>query len=116
MSRSDGGLAPGYNVRISTDAKEKVIVAVDISQSASDQTLLPSALDRLQNSTASYPGQIVADGGLTTREAILAAHTRGVDLIGSFPDSSGKMTTLVCTGISEAFYPECFIFDHERNV
>lgn len=116
MSHSDGGLAPGYNVQISTDAKEKVIVAVDISQSASDQTLLPSALDRLQKSTASYPGQIVVDAGFTTREAILAAHTRGVDLIGSFPDSSGKMTTLVRAGISEAFYPERFIFDHERNV
>jgi hypothetical protein len=36
MSQPGGGLAPGYNVQISTDAKEKVIVGLGISQSAAD--------------------------------------------------------------------------------
>jgi hypothetical protein len=66
---------------------------------------------------AGIPKQVVVDTGFTTREAIIAAHERGIDLIGSFPDSpAGKMTILTRAGISEAFYPEHFRFDAERNV
>jgi transposase len=116
MVQSDGGFAPSYNVQISTDAKEKVIVGLGISQSAADQTLLPSALDEIKK-MAGIPKQVVVDTGFTTREAIIAAHERGIDLIGSFPDSpAGKMTTLARAGISEAFYPEHFRFDAARNV
>jgi transposase len=116
MSQSDRGLAPSYNVQISTDATEKVIVGVGISQSPADQILLPSALDEMER-TAGIPNQVVVDAGFTTREAIIAAHERGIDLIGSFPESkAGKMSTLARTGISEAFYPEHFLFDQEHNI
>lgn len=115
MSQSDRGLAPSYNVQISTDATEKVIVGVGISQSSADQILLPSALDEMER-TAGTPNQVVVDRGFTTRESIIAAHERDIDLIGSFPDAkAGKMTTLTHTGISEAFYPEHFRFDREHN-
>jgi transposase len=116
MRQPDGGSAPGYNVQISTDAKEKVIVGVSISQSTADQPLLPSALDEIKRA-AGIPKQVVVDTGFTTREAIIAAQEREVDLIGSFPVSSaGRITSLTRAGISEAFYPERFQFDREQNV
>jgi hypothetical protein len=116
MGQSDGGFAPSYNVQVSTDAKEKVIVGVGISQSPADQTLLPSALDTMEK-TVGIPKQVVVDAGFTTRDAILTAEEKGIDLIGSFPDSSaGKITILNKSGITEAFYPERFRFDTERNV
>jgi hypothetical protein len=103
-------------VQVSTDAKEKVIVGVGISQSPADQTLLPSALDTMEK-TVGIPKQVVVDAGFTTRDAILTAEEKGIDLIGSFPDSSaGKITILNKSGITEAFYPERFRFDTERNV
>lgn len=71
MGRSDGGYAPGYNVHISTDARQKAVVGVSISQSPADQTLLPSALDEIKKTTGVNPDQIVVDAGFTTREAIL---------------------------------------------
>jgi len=116
MSQSDGGLAPSYNVQISTDAREKVVVGVGVSQSPADQSLLPSAIDTMEK-TYGIPNQVVVDTGFTTREAIVTAYERGIDLFGSFPGSkAGKMTTLARAGISEAFYPECFRFDRERNI
>jgi transposase len=116
MGQADGGYAPSYNVQISTDAKEKAIVGLSISQSPADQTLLPSALQELEKTTG-IPGQIVVDAGFTTRDAILTAEERGIDLIGSFPDASaGKMNMLGRAGIREQFYPERFRFDHEKNI
>lgn len=115
MAQPDGGLSPSYNVQISTDAKEKVIVGMGVSQSAADQALLPSAFDEIKR-TAGIPKQVVVDAGFTTREAIVAAKQRDIDLIGSFPDLSGKITSLIRAGISEAFYPEHFRFEFKRNV
>jgi len=84
MSLSDGGFAPSYNVQISTDAHEKAIIAVSLSQSPADQILLPSALDEMER-TSGIPNQVVVDTGFTTREAVIVAHERDIDLIGSFP-------------------------------
>jgi transposase len=116
MGQPDGGYAPSYNVQISTDAKEKAIVGLSISQSPADQTLLPSALSEIEATAGKLPNQIVVDAGFTTREAILAADERHVDLIGSFPDAkAGRETSLRSRGIDEAFWPEKFRFDPERN-
>jgi transposase len=116
MGQPDGGYAPSYNAQISTDAKEKVIVAVSVSQSSADQTLLPSALDEMVKTAKRLPDQLVVDAGFTTRDAILTAEEKGVDLIGSFPDASaGRLTILHRQGIGDAFHPEHFHFNPERN-
>jgi transposase len=117
MGQADGGYAPSYNVQISTDAKEKAIIAVSLSQSPADQTLLPQAFDEMEDTAQRLPDQLVVDAGFTTRDAILAAEEKGIDLIGSFPDASaGRLTILHRQGIAEAFFPERFCFDHEKNV
>jgi len=116
MGQADGGYEPSYNIQISTDAKEKAIVAVSVSQSPADQTLLSSALGQIEKTTERLPGQLVVDAGFTTRDAIMTAHEKGIDLIGSFPAStSGRLTTLRRQGITEAFYPERFQYDPETN-
>jgi len=116
MGQSDGGYAPSYNVQISTDAKEKVVVAVSISQCPADQTLLPSAMDEIEKTTGTKPEQLVVDAGFTTRDAILTAEERGIDLIGSFADKGTPEVLFRNRGIGEAFYPEKFRFDPDRNV
>jgi transposase len=115
MGQADGGYEPSYNMQISTDAKEKAIIAVSLSQSPADQTLLLSALDEMAATVGRLPDQLVVDAGFTTRDTILTADEKGVDLIGSFPPSAGRLTLLHRQGISEAFYPEHFCFDHEKN-
>jgi len=117
MGQPDGGYAPSYNVQISTDAKEKAVVAVSVSRSPADQTLLPSAMDEIERTTGTGPGQLVVDAGFTTREAIITAEERGIDLIGSFiAAKAGRETSLRNRGIDRAFWPEKFRFDPERDI
>jgi transposase len=116
MKNADGGYGPSYNAQLSTDAKEKAIIACSVAQSPADQTLLTSALTELEKTIRRLPDQLVVDAGFTTRDAILTAHEKGVDLIGSFPHSaSGRSTTLRRQGISETFFPERFRYDSETN-
>jgi hypothetical protein len=115
MGQSDGGYAPSYNVQISTDAHEKAIVGLTIATSPADQTLLPAALDEIKTTTKTTPRQLVVDQGFTTREAILTAAERGIDLIGSFPDASAaRLTAFRSRGITDGFYPEHFRFDPDN--
>ena len=116
MSQPDGGYAPSYNLQLSTDAHKKVIVAVSLSQSSADQPLLRRAVEEIEETTGTKPGQLVVDAGFTTRDAMVTAEEHGIDLIGSMPQiSSGRVTSLRRFGITEAFYPEHFRFDPERN-
>lgn len=117
MGQSDGGYAPAYNVQLSTDAHEKAIIAVSISQSPADQTLCTSAIDEIEKTTNKLPEKLIVDAGFTTRNAILVAEEKGINLIGSFPDASAaRITVLKRQDIAEAFYPEHFLFDPERNI
>jgi len=116
MGRADGGYAPSYNVQISTDAHEKAIVAVSISQSPADQTLFPSALSQIETTMGRLPDQLVVDAGFTTKEAILTSEERGIDLVGSLPDAAAhREAHLRQWGIDEAFWPERFSYDQESD-
>lgn len=116
MGQSDGGYVPSYNVQISTDAHKKAIIGVTISASPADQTLLPAALDEIETTTGCIPRQLVVDRGFTTRETILTAEERGIDLIGSLPDASAaRLTAFRSRGITDGFYPEHFRIDPDQN-
>ena len=68
MKQPDGGYAPSYNVQISTDAKEKVIVGIGVSQSGSDYEELVPAVDRIESQMGEDPAQVVVDGGFTRKQ------------------------------------------------
>jgi len=116
MSQSDGGYAPSYNLQLSTDAHKKAIVAVSLSQSPADQILFRAAVEEIEETTGTTPGQMVVDAGFTTRDAIVIAEEHGIDLIGSMPQASaGRVTSLRRFSITEDFYSEHFRFDPARN-
>lgn len=48
MKQSDGGLAPSYNVQISADATQGIIVGVEVTPEASDSAQLLPALERIE--------------------------------------------------------------------
>ena len=116
MKQSDGGYAPSYNVQISTDAKEKMIVGMGVSQSGSDYGELVAAVDRVEASGGQEPTEVVVDGGFTSRENILAMSEREVDLIGSMgagvAQSAGQLKR---RGVDQGFYPEAFYYDALRD-
>jgi len=112
MKQSNGGYAPSYNVQISTDAKEKVIVGVGVSQSGSDYGELVPAEERVEETMGKAPEQMVVDGGFVSRENILGMEEKGIDLIGPMGTGVGQARgQLNRRGVDPAFYPEAFCYD-----
>ena len=88
MKQSDGGYAPSYNVQLSTDARDGVIVGVGVTQSGSDYAELLPAVKQVEKQMGGKPKQMVVDGGFISRENILAMNNEEVDLIGSLSENT----------------------------
>jgi transposase len=112
MKQPDGGFAPSYNVQISTDQAQGIIVGVGASQAAGDSTELAAAIARVKENTGKLPAQVVADGGYTTGENIKELGQQGVDLIAPVTDS---LEQLKQRGIDPKFSWEAFSYDAVRN-
>ena len=116
MKQSDGGYAPSYNLQISADSACDIIVAQQITQHPEDFAELIPAIRRIEENTGKKPLQMIADGGYTTRENIVAMAEKGLDFIGSFegrtPLHPGQFAS---RGIDDAFRPERFIYNPEAD-
>ena len=86
MKQSDGGYAPSYNMQLSTDATAGVIIGVGMSQRPEDVNELMPAIERIEENLGEIPRQVVADGGYTHWENIVAMDAAGIDFIGSLMD------------------------------
>jgi len=116
MKQSNGGYAPSYNVQLSTEASQRIIVGAEVSQSGSDFVHLIGAVAQVQANLGRRPAQVVVDGGFTSRENIMKLAEQGVDLIGSLPDpnpsSAGQQRQ---RGVSEKFYLDKFSYDAKED-
>jgi hypothetical protein len=118
MKQGDGGYAPSLNLQISTDAAHGLIVGVGVTQSGSDQGQLMPALEEIERNVGRLPQQVVADGGFTTRETILAVAERGVQLIGGAMNAAspeGVARNFERRGIAPEFRPSAFAYDTTAN-
>jgi transposase len=117
MKQSDGGYAPSYNVQLSTEASNRIIVGAEVSQSGSDFVHLIAAVAQMEANLGQKPAQVVVDGGFTSRENIIKLAEQGVDLIGSLPEpnlsSAGQQRQ---RGVSEKFYLDKFSYDAQQDI
>ncbi len=112
MKQADGGYAPSYNVQISTDAAAGAIVGVGATQAGSDYRELEDGVERVEENLGSVPKQLVADGGFTSRDNILAMHDSGIDFIGSLEDRSVQSAAqLERRGVAPEFWPHAFVYE-----
>jgi hypothetical protein len=112
MKQPDGGFAPSYNVQITTDQAQGIIVAVGVSQAAGDSKELLGAVARVKENTGQLPAQVVADGGYTSGTNIKELAQQGVDFIAPVTDS---LEQLKQRGIYSQFSREAFSYDASRN-
>lgn len=114
MKGPGGGFCPAYNVQISTDSANAVIVAASPSQRGDDYRELVPAVDRIEKNMDKTPSQVVADGGFASRENILAMDDKCIDFIGSFQErvSYGRFEK---RGVDPAFRPEHFVYDEDSD-
>ena len=116
MKHGDSAILPSYNVQLSTESTNKIIVGMHLSQCSSDAQSLGTAMDKVVENTDWCPDQVVIDGGYTNKGTIIEMGERKIDLIGSLPDLEKKRTAGVkAAGIDEAFGGKFFIFQEETG-
>lgn len=116
MKQNDGGYAPSYNVQLTTDAKQTVIVSVEVTQEAGDAEQLQPAMERLQREAGRSPEQALVDAGYTSRANIVAMAREGIDLIGPPLEAKVQKETLYqIRGVAPEYRPEAFQFDAAAN-
>jgi transposase len=102
---NDGGISPSYNVQISTDAKQKVIVGVSVNQNGSDADVaLTEVVDEVKDRLHREPNKLVVDGGYMGHQNVEEMAAAGVDLIGPLPDTAERQASArKASGIAEEF-------------
>ena len=116
MKQNNGGYGPSYNLQLTTDTQQTVIVSVDVTQDSNDTEQLQPAMERVQQQAGQAPEQVIADGSYTSRGNIVAMEHSHIDLIGPVPDGSVQKETLYqIRGVAAQFRAEAFGFDADRN-
>lgn len=112
MKYPDGGYAPSYNVQITTDHAQGIIVAAGISQAAGDSKELLAAVARVKENTGKLPAQVVADGGYTSGSNIKQLAKQKIDFIAPVAEDREH---LGLRGIDSAFSRDAFTYDATAN-
>ena len=106
---NDGGMAPSYNVQISVDAEQKIIVGIELTQSSSDSGSLQPAMEQVKETMGRYPDQVVADGGFTNQASIAEMNQSPMDFYGSLAEPEVRQAaSMEAVGIDPAFAPSAF--------
>jgi transposase len=114
MRHADGGFAPSYNVQLTTDVDNKIIVGVDVIQARNDYEGLQKGIDQVVENMGEAPKQVLVDGGYVDASNIIAMDSRGIDLIGALGNqhlgSHGRR------GTAKEFLAEKFAYDPESDI
>ena len=73
------GWIQGYNCQAAVDGDHQIIVAVGVSNQASDAPHLEPMLERIVSNTGQLPEQLIADAGYCSTANIEASEQRGLD-------------------------------------
>jgi len=90
MKGSSSGYQSSYNVQLTTDAKNKVILAADVSNCASDAGELNPGLKQAKNNVGRDPKQVVIDAGYTTYANVLEMERGSIELYASIPNTAAR--------------------------
>lgn len=116
MKHPHGAILPSYNVQLSVDSEEKMIVDVEVTNSANDSAQLIPAIERLEKTFGRKPRQVLADGDYTHNQSVAAVAELEIDYYSSWKQKVEKKKRFGWRGLSEAFYPDQLRYDSERDV
>ena len=116
MKQPDGGYAPSYNLQLSTDAANKVVVGVGVTQAGNDYEQLIPAVERVEQNLNKKPEQMLADGGYVSRENIVKMAAGEVEFIGPQCDDAAKgASSYERRGVAPEYYTAQFVYDAESD-
>jgi transposase len=111
-----GGYLPSYNMQISTDCANGVIVGCGVTQEGSDYNQLLPAEERIEEQLGRKPEQMIADGGFSSRGNVIGMSEREVDFYGSLDNGNSQSAGQIKRrGVDPAFYPTCFTYDEATD-
>jgi transposase len=111
MKQNEGGFAPSYNVQITSDTVQGLIVDVETTQAGNDFGQLIPAVERMEERFGKAPEQVLVDSGYISRENVEAVAQHKVDLLGSLADDAGKKGDRG----QPRYAPDLFVYDAEQN-
>lgn len=117
MKQSGGaGYAPSYNVQLTVDAENVIIVNADVSQAVTDNDELTGAMKKTEERTGKTPEQVIVDGGYTYRSNIVEMSEMNIDMIGSLHDNSGIAAAQSGRqGVTPEFRRDAFVYDESTD-
>ena len=80
MKDSRGVIQPSHNGQIAVDDKDQVIVAVDVSQNATDHAEFEPMVEQVERNLGSLPSESSADAGYSSYDNLEYAEGRDLDL------------------------------------
>ena len=78
MKTSSEGFQQCYNAQVVVDGGSQMIVATEVIQEATDHGQLTKMVDRVEETTDVTPGEVLADAGYCSEEALASLEERGV--------------------------------------
>jgi transposase len=116
MKHGDGGIAPSYNLQLSTDAEKTIVVGLQLTQSSSDSGSLLPGMDEVKEMMGQYPKQGVADGAYTNHAAIVGMKEREIDFYGSLSTVEARQAgAMKAAKIDPSFGAQAFTHDVEKR-
>lgn len=116
MKHGDQSFGPAYNLQITTDGENKVIVGMELTQSSTDTGALLPALEQVEERMGKLPKRAVVDAAYTSEDNVIGAEAKQVDLIGSVLDVNKRTkNALKSSGIAAEFGPSAFVLITESN-
>jgi len=109
MKHPDGGWAPSYNVQVTSEAKNGMIVGVGTRTAANDTQELMPALEKVRENCGKLPEQVIADNGYATRSNVEETTKQNVELIAPWKEDAARAAG-ACkrNGIAPEFGPGAF--------
>lgn len=77
MKMPDGGFRPAYNVQLAAATEGQAIVAVSVTNSASDMGQMPPMVQQVEERLGTRPQEWLTDGGYAKKEDIEAVSAKG---------------------------------------
>lgn len=105
-----------YNVQLSTDAHASVVVSAAVCQSSPDFEQLVPAVEQLEQRLGVRPKQMIVDAGYCSRQNIIELHTRGIDMVGSWSYTDGRVNQRFAkAGVATGFLPSMFEYEQSTD-
>jgi len=109
MKQGDGGIAPSYNVQVTTEARSRIIVGIGVTTASNDTQELMPAIERAERYTGHKPATVITDNGYATRPHVEKISERNIALVAPWKgDASREAGACVRNGIAPQFAPSKF--------